>query len=189
MKKIAIVGAAFGAAGQRCMALSVAIFVGESKDWVNDLVLEAKKLKVGCGFEEGIDVGPLITPQAKERVCQILDKSGGTTILLDGREGYDDEGNFLGPTIVTGVTPQHLCYQEEIFGPVLLCMTVDTLDEAIALTNSNPYGNGCAIFTQSGSCARRFQHEIDGMSFNLSVAKYFTNRFLLTHQYMLLIFK
>lgn len=163
--KIAIAGAAFGAAGQRCMALSVAIFVGESKDWVEDLVLEAKKLKVGCGFEEGVDVGPLITPQAKERVCQLLENSVGTTILLDGRQGYDSKGNFLGPTIVTGVTPDHLCYQEEIFGPVLLCMTVDTLDEAIALTNSNPYGNGCAIFTQSGSCARKFQHEIDGMSF------------------------
>jgi malonate-semialdehyde dehydrogenase (acetylating)/methylmalonate-semialdehyde dehydrogenase len=145
------------------MALSVAIFVGESKEWVNDLVVEAKKLKVGSGFDEGVDLGPLITSQAKERVCQILDKSVGTKILLDGRQGYK-EGNFLGPTIVTGVTPQHICYQEEIFGPVLLCMTVDTLDEAISLTNANPYGNGCAIFTQSGSCARKYQHEIDGMS-------------------------
>jgi malonate-semialdehyde dehydrogenase (acetylating)/methylmalonate-semialdehyde dehydrogenase len=162
---IAIVGAAFGAAGQRCMALSVAIFVGESKDWIDDLVVEAKKLKVGCGFDEGVDIGPLITPQSKERVCQIIDiseKKEGVIVKLDGRDlkGYE-KGNFLGPTILTGCTPDKTCYREEIFGPVLVCVNVDTLDEAIALTNANPYGNGCAIFTQSGSCARKFQHEID----------------------------
>jgi len=164
----AIAGAAFGAAGQRCMALSVAIFVGESKEWMEDLVQEAKTLKVGSGFDDGVDIGPLITPQSKERVCQIIDISQskeGVTVNLDGRgiqvAGYE-HGNFLGPTILSGVTPNNTCYVEEIFGPVLVCINVDSLDEAIALTNANPYGNGCAIFTQCGASARKFQHEVDG---------------------------
>lgn len=164
----AIAGAAFGAAGQRCMALSVAIFVGESKEWMEDLVEEAKTLKVGSGFDDGVDIGPLITPQSKERVCQIIDisqKKEGVTVNLDGRgiqvAGYE-QGNFLGPTILSGVTPSNTCYVEEIFGPVLVCINVDSLDEAIALTNANPYGNGCAIFTQCGASARKFQHEVDG---------------------------
>lgn len=161
-----LVGAAFGAAGQRCMALSTAIFVGEAGAWLPELAERARRLKVSCGSHADADVGPLCTPEAKQRV-EALIQSGqeeGATILLDGRgirvAGYE-EGNFVGPTILTDVTPTMRCYQEEIFGPVLLCLTVPTLDEAIRIINANSYGNGTAIFTNSGPVARRFQHDID----------------------------
>jgi malonate-semialdehyde dehydrogenase (acetylating)/methylmalonate-semialdehyde dehydrogenase len=162
----ALTGAAFGAAGQRCMALSTAVFVGESKDWLPDLVERAKKLKVSSGFTPGADLGPLISKEAKERVSRLI-QSGidqGAKALLDGRNIKVPDfpkGNFVGPTILTNVRPDMECYKEEIFGPVLLCLTVDTLDDAIKLINSNPYGNGTAIFTRSGAAARKFQHEID----------------------------
>ena len=162
----ALVGAAFGAAGQRCMALSTAVFVGEARDWIPELAERAKRLKVSCGTEADADVGPLCTPEAKERVSSLI-QSGvdeGAHVLLDGRtlkvSGYE-EGNFVGPTIITDVTTRMQCFREEIFGPVLLCLTVPTLDEAIALINDNLYGNGVAIFTNSGAVARKFETEID----------------------------
>lgn len=163
----ALAGAAFGAAGQRCMALSTAIFVGEAKEWIPDLVERAKKLKVARGIEADADMGPVVTPEAKERIEGLI-QSGideGATVVLDGRglkmEGACAAGNFLGPTILTNVRPDMKCYKEEIFGPVLLCMNAPTLDDAIELINANPYGNGTAIFTNSGSAARKFQSEID----------------------------
>ncbi|TPX64894.1 hypothetical protein SpCBS45565_g05547 [Spizellomyces sp. 'palustris'] len=162
-----LVGAAFGAAGQRCMALSTAVFVGKAREWLPELVERAKMLKVTGGFEEGADLGPLITPQAKER-CEELIQSGideGATLLLDGRNPQVPEkykaGNFVGPTILGDVTPTMRCYTEEIFGPVLVCLSADTLDDAISMVNRNPYGNGTAIFTNSGAIARKFTEEID----------------------------
>lgn len=162
----ALAGAAFGAAGQRCMALSVAIFVGETKNWIPELVERAKKLRVNGGMEKDADIGPLISPESKVRVESLIQAGidDGATCLLDGRgavvKGYE-KGNFVGPTVLTNMTPTNRAYVEEIFGPVLVCFAVDTLDEAIALTNSNRYGNGCALFTSSGVAARRYQHEID----------------------------
>lgn len=163
----ALAGAAFGAAGQRCMALSTAIFVGDAKDWIPDLVERARQLKVARGTEAGADFGPVVTPEAKARIEGLI-QSGideGAKVLLDGRglrmEGACAAGNFLGPTVLADVTPGMQCYKEEIFGPVLLCTTVPTLDDAIGLINANPYGNGTAIFTNSGSTARKFQSEID----------------------------
>jgi malonate-semialdehyde dehydrogenase (acetylating)/methylmalonate-semialdehyde dehydrogenase len=162
----ALVGAAFGAAGQRCMALSVAIFVGESQKWIPELVERAKKLKVGAGHVAGVDVGPLIDKAAKARVERLIQtaKDEGCTLLLDGRgvkvEGFPN-GNFVGPTILSDMKAHHTAYKEEIFGPVLNVVKVDTLQEAIEFTNANPWGNGCAIFTQSGASARKYQHEID----------------------------
>jgi len=162
----ALAGAAFGAAGQRCMALSTAIFVGESKEWIPELIERAKKLAVNGGKEPGADIGPLISPEAKERVKRLI-QSGvdqGAKLVLDGRDvkvAKYPKGNFVGPTILTDVKPHMECYTEEIFGPVLVCLTADTLDDAIKITNSNPYGNGCAIFTRSGAAARKYQHEID----------------------------
>ncbi|TPX32445.1 hypothetical protein SmJEL517_g04458 [Synchytrium microbalum] len=159
-------GAAFGAAGQRCMALSTVVFVGESQKWLPELVERAKKLKVSGGFEPDADLGPLITPQAQKRVEDLIQSAAdeGATILLDGRgikpKGYE-KGNFVGPTIIANVTPSMKCYTEEIFGPVLVCLNADTLDDAIEIINKNPYGNGTAIFTNSGSAARKFQDEID----------------------------
>jgi len=148
------------------MALSTAIFVGDSKDWIPELVERAKKLKVGPGMNEKSDLGPLISQESKARVLKLI-QSGvdqGAKLLLDGRtvkiDGYPN-GNFVNPTVLANVTPDMACYQEEIFGPVLLTLSVPTLDEAIEFTNKNPYGNGCAIFTTNGAAARKFQTEID----------------------------
>lgn len=163
----AIVGAAFGAAGQRCMALSTCIFVGETKEWIADIAEKAKALKVGGGFEPDTDVGPLITPASKERANMLIQQGveDGATLVLDGRNVVVDEkyknGNFVGPTILADCDDKNRSYTNEIFAPVLNCVSVDTLEDAIAFTNANKYGNGCAIFTQNGAVARKFQHEVD----------------------------
>ena len=162
----ALAGAAFGAAGQRCMAASTAVLVGDAQRWIPDLVAKAKTLKVGAGHAAGTDVGPLISCAARERVEAFI-ASGveqGAVLELDGRKpsvpGFE-EGNFVGPTIFSGVRPGMRIYDEEIFGPVLVILAVDSLDEAIDLVNANPNGNGTAVFTQSGAAARRFQEDID----------------------------
>ena len=162
----ALVGAGFGAAGQRCMATSVVVLVGKSKEWLPELVEKAKLLKVSAGHEAGADVGPLISKVAKARVTGLINAGvdEGATLLLDGRglkvPGYED-GNFVGPTIFSGVRTDMSIYTEEIFGPVIVVLEVNTLDDAIALINSNPLGNGVGLFTQSGAAARKFQSEID----------------------------
>ncbi|MFV5348104.1 CoA-acylating methylmalonate-semialdehyde dehydrogenase [Acinetobacter soli] len=162
----ALVGAAFGAAGQRCMALSVAIMVGEAQHWVDELVNKAKTLKVNAGHEPNTDVGPVISTRAKARVIDLINSGveQGAKLLLDGRDvqvsGYE-QGNFVGPTIFNQVTTDMRIYQEEVFGPVLAIMHVDTLEQAIALINANPFGNGVGLFTQNGHTARIFQHQID----------------------------
>ncbi|KAM9987995.1 hypothetical protein ACTFIZ_003336 [Dictyostelium cf. discoideum] len=163
----ALTGAAFGASGQRCMALSAAVFVGESKNWIPELAERAKKLKVAGGAVPGADLGPVISAASKERIHQLI-QSGideGAKCILDGRNVVVDpefsKGNFVGPTILTDVKPHMRCYKEEIFGPVLVCLNVDTVDQAIQLINANPYGNGTAVFTSSGAVARKYQREID----------------------------
>ncbi|WP_137936318.1 CoA-acylating methylmalonate-semialdehyde dehydrogenase [Chitinivorax sp. B] len=161
----ALVGAGFGAAGQRCMAISVAVLVGDANDWIPELVAKAKTLKVGPG-KDNLDLGPLISCAAKDRVTTLIQKGieQGATLELDGRDvkvpGHD-QGNFVGPTIFSSVKPGMAVYDQEIFGPVLCIVSVNTLDEAIELINANPNGNGTAIFTQSGAAARRFQQDID----------------------------
>lgn len=138
----AIAGSAFGAAGQRCMALSVVVFVGSTKDWLDDLIALADSLVVGCGLDPLVEVGPLITSAAKNRVEDMIAgaQKEGATIALDGRKRevaeYPD-GNFVGPTVLTNVKPHMACYQEEIFGPVLCCVETETLEEAIDLVNKN----------------------------------------------------
>ncbi|WP_407733411.1 CoA-acylating methylmalonate-semialdehyde dehydrogenase [Pseudomonas citronellolis] len=162
----AIAGAAFGAAGQRCMAVSVAILVGEANEWIPDLVAKAKTLKVSGGTEAGTDVGPLVSCAALDRVSGLIERGiqEGARLELDGRNpqvaGYQ-KGNFVAPTIFSGVSAQMSIYREEIFGPVLCVVSVKTLDEAIELINANPNGNGTAIFTRSGAAARHFKEEID----------------------------
>lgn len=162
----ALVGAAFGAAGQRCMALSVAVMVGESKNWVDELVEKAKTLKVNAGHEPNTDIGPVISPRAKARVMDLINSGveQGAELLLDGRDvqvvGYEN-GNFVGATVFNKVNTDMRIYKEEIFGPVLAIINVDTLDEAIELINANPFGNGVGLFTQSGAVARTFQNMID----------------------------
>ncbi len=162
----ALVGAGFGAAGQRCMATSVAVLVGEANQWIPDIVAKAKTLKVNVGTASGTDIGPVISKQAKTRIEGLIEQGvkEGAKLELDGRNakvaGYDN-GNFIAPTIFSGVKPAHKVYTEEIFGPVLVLVSVDTLDQAIDLVNKNPFGNGTGIFTQSGAAARKFQNEID----------------------------
>ncbi|KZF23827.1 methylmalonate-semialdehyde dehydrogenase [Xylona heveae TC161] len=161
-----LAGSAFGAAGQRCMGISVAVFVGSSIDWLPELVQIAQRLKVGPGYEPGIDIGPLISPAAKAKVEQAIQTAidDGATLLLDGRglelEAFPD-GNFLGPTILSNVQTYMPCYQEEIFGPVLVCLHVDTLEEAIEMVNDNRYGNGASIFTSSATKAQQFQRDVN----------------------------
>ncbi len=162
----ALVGAGFGAAGQRCMATSVAVMVGEAAKWIPEIVEKAKTLKVNGGTEKGTDLGPVISKEAKARIEGLIAQGvkEGAKLELDGRSakvpGYEN-GNFIAPTIFSGVKPQHKVYTTEIFGPVLVIVSVDTLDEAIDLVNKNPFGNGTGIFTQSGAAARKFQNEID----------------------------
>jgi malonate-semialdehyde dehydrogenase (acetylating)/methylmalonate-semialdehyde dehydrogenase len=162
----ALVGAGFGAAGQRCMATSVAVLVGDAGKWIPDIVQKAKSLKVNAGTEPDADLGPVISKQAKERIESLIAQSEkeGARIELDGRKATVPnypKGNFIAPTVISGVKPEHETYQTEIFGPVLQVVCVDTLDQAIDLINRNPYGNGTGIFTQSGAVARKFQNEID----------------------------
>lgn len=163
----ALAGASFGAAGQRCMAVSVAILVGEARGWVPELVAKARTLKVGAGDAAGTDVGPVISCAARERVEGLIERgiAEGARLELDGRkpalDGVLREGNFVGPTIFSGVKPGMSIYEQEIFGPVLCIAEAETMDEAIAMINANPNGNGTAIFTQSGAAARKFEEEID----------------------------
>lgn len=161
-----LAGAAFGAAGQRCMAASTAVLVGEAQSWIPDLIAKALTLKVGSGDQSGTDVGPVISCSARERIEAMIESgiADGAKLELDGRKpnvpGFEN-GNFVGPTIFSGVKPGMRIYDEEIFGPVLVIVAAETLDDAIELINSNPNGNGTAIFTQSGAAARRFQEDID----------------------------
>ncbi|KAF5391095.1 hypothetical protein D9757_003154 [Collybiopsis confluens] len=151
----------------------VAVFVGTAQKFLPELIERVKKLKVSQGFEQEEFSGPVTTPAAKARIEGLIasaDKEGGK-ILLDGRglqvPGYPD-GNFVGATIIEA-TQSMTCYKEEIFGPVLTVMNVATLDEAITLVNDNPYGNGAAIFTQSGPAARKFETEIEAGQIGINV--------------------
>ncbi|KAJ7968330.1 Methylmalonate-semialdehyde dehydrogenase [Quillaja saponaria] len=170
----ALVAAGFGAAGQRCMALSTIVFVGGSKQWESKLLERAKALKVNAGTEPDADLGPVISKQAKDRIHRLIQTGvdSGARLPLDGRSivvpGYES-GNFIGPTLISDVTADMECYKEEIFGPVLLCMEAESLDEAINIVNKNKYGNGASIFTTSGVAARKFQTEIEAGQVGINV--------------------
>jgi len=161
----ALVGASVGAAGQRCMAISVALFVGEAAAWMPELAERVGKARPGAWDDAGAAYGPLISPAARDRVLGLIarGKEEGATCLLDGSDcvvdGFPD-GNWVGPTIFSDVTPDMSIYKEEIFGPVLCCMQADTLEAAIARINALEVGNGTSIFTASGGAARKFQHEV-----------------------------
>ena len=169
-----LVAAAYGAAGQRCMALTACVFVGDSRKWIPEFVEKVKKLQVGAGCNAATDVGPVISKQSKQRILKIIDsaKHEGAKVLLDGSNvnvpGFEN-GNFVGPTVIAGVQPNMTCYKEEIFGPVLVCLEAETLDEAIDMINKNPYGNGTAIFTTSGIAARRFTNLVDAGQIGINV--------------------
>ena len=162
----AVVGATFGAAGQRCMATSVTVLVGAARNWIGDIVAKSRTLKVNAGTEKGADLGPVISKTALNRIKGLIEDGvrEGAKLELDGRDikvpGFE-QGNFIGPTIFSSVQPQMKIYTTEIFGPVMTIIGVDTLQDAIELVNRNPFGNGTGIFTQSGAAARKFQNEID----------------------------
>jgi malonate-semialdehyde dehydrogenase (acetylating) / methylmalonate-semialdehyde dehydrogenase len=163
----ALIGAAYGSAGERCMAISAVVAVGESGDrLVAKLAERIGKLRVGPGNVEGIDMGPLVTGGHRDRVKGYVDQgvAQGAALVVDGRgltvAGHE-AGFFLGPTLFDRVTPEMTIYKDEIFGPVLVVLRVATLDDAITLINRNPYGNGTALFTSSGGAARRFEEEIE----------------------------
>ncbi|PON93694.1 Methylmalonate-semialdehyde dehydrogenase, partial [Trema orientale] len=171
----ALVAAGFGAAGQKCMTLS-AITLGLGSESVmglanantgeDKLVEHAKALKVNAGMEADVDLGPVISKQAKEQICRLIQigVDSGAKLVLDGRNivvpGYE-YGNFIGPTILSNVTVNMECYKEEFLGPVLLCLQAASIDEAIDIVNGNKFGNGASIFTKSGVAARKFQAEVE----------------------------
>jgi len=163
----ALIGAGYGSAGERCMAISAVVAVGDAAaPLVAKLADKAGRLKIGPGTAEGMDMGPLVTAAHRDKVRGYIDAGvqQGATLVVDGRgltvAGHE-RGFFLGPTLFDHVTPEMTIYKDEIFGPVLVVLRAKTLDEAIALVNRNPYGNGTALFTSSGGAARRFQDEIE----------------------------
>jgi len=161
-----LVSAAFGSAGERCMAISATVTVGDAGDALVEAInAKAREVVVGSGRDPQSEMGPVVTPEARDRIVGLIDageKQGGR-ITVDGRglkvDGFED-GFFVGPTVVDHVTPEMDVYSQEIFGPVLSVLRAETVDEAIDLINANPYGNGTAIFTSSGEAARRFQRGV-----------------------------
>ncbi|MGH2996587.1 MAG: CoA-acylating methylmalonate-semialdehyde dehydrogenase [Gaiellaceae bacterium] len=160
----AAVSAAYGSAGERCMAISAVVAVGDAAD---PLVAAIKdrlpKIKVGPGLEPDVEMGPLVTREHRDRVASYIDggREQGATVVADGRElELDGDGFFLGVSLLDNVTPQMDAYRDEIFGPVLSVTRVGTYEEALRLVNENPYGNGTAIFTRDGGVARQFQFDV-----------------------------
>ena len=170
-----ISAAAFGAAGERCMALPVVVAVGGIGDKLAALVKQnAEKIKVGNGMDEGVQMGPVISAKAKDRIVGLVDdaEAQGATVLLDGRglvvDGHE-KGHFIGPTIVTHASTDSDLYKEEVFGPVLTVVDADSYEEAIAIVNSSEFGNGAAIFTNDGGMARKFQMEVEAGMVGINV--------------------
>jgi malonate-semialdehyde dehydrogenase (acetylating)/methylmalonate-semialdehyde dehydrogenase len=161
-----LAAAAFGSAGERCMAISAAVAVGSAAEAIVEAVsTEARSVKVGSGRDSASEMGPVVTRASKERIEGLIatGEAQGARLVVDGRgltvPGFED-GFFVGPTVIDSVTTEMDVYREEIFGPVIAVVRVETVDEAIALINANPYGNGTAIFTASGESARRFQRGV-----------------------------
>jgi malonate-semialdehyde dehydrogenase (acetylating)/methylmalonate-semialdehyde dehydrogenase len=161
----AAVSAGYGAAGERCMAISVVVAVGAAGDpLVNAIQERLPKLRIGPGNEPDNEMGPLITREHRDKVAGYIGGATeqGATVVVDGRESdVPGDGFFLGATLVDNVTPAMDCYLDEIFGPVLSVVRVDSYDDALDLVNSNPYGNGTAIFTRDGGAARQFQFDVE----------------------------
>jgi malonate-semialdehyde dehydrogenase (acetylating)/methylmalonate-semialdehyde dehydrogenase len=159
----AAVSAGYGSAGERCMAVSVVVAVGEVADPLVQAISDrAKKISVGAGSDPSSEMGPLITGVHRDKVASYLDSGAeqGAKVVLDGREtAPEGDGFFLGVSLLDDVTPEMDCYRDEIFGPVLSVVRVDTYDEALRLVNENPWGNGTAIFTRDGGAARQFQFD------------------------------
>lgn len=169
-----ILGAAYGCAGQRCLAAAVVVGVGDAYDKVRDeLVKQASKLRVGYGLDEKTQMGTVISPAAKERIEKMIDRgiSEGAEVVLDGRgiqvDGLD--GSFVGPTILGEVKPGTLVASEEIFGPVLGLMRADSFEDAVEVINSSRFGNAASIFTNSGKYAREFKYKVNAGNIGVNI--------------------
>jgi malonate-semialdehyde dehydrogenase (acetylating)/methylmalonate-semialdehyde dehydrogenase len=163
----AIIGAGYGSAGERCMAISAVVAVGDAGDaLVAELASRARAVKVGPGQQADVEMGPVVTCAARDRIVGYIDRgvAEGATLVVDGRKprvpGHDN-GFFVGPTLFDAATPSMAIYRDEIFGPVLVVVRSASLADAIALINANPYANGAALFTRSGHAARRFQEDVE----------------------------
>ena len=159
----ALIGAAYGSAGERCMAISAVVAVGDAADPLLALLKrKASAIKIGPGDRDGVEMGPLISAQHRDKVAAFIaqGKKEGAQLVLDGSTPPLQEGYFLGATLFDHVKPEMEIYKNEIFGPVLVVLRAATLEAAIAIVNANPYGNGTAIFTESGGAARRFENEV-----------------------------
>jgi malonate-semialdehyde dehydrogenase (acetylating)/methylmalonate-semialdehyde dehydrogenase len=174
-----LIASAFGAAGQRCMAGSVVVTVGDAHEaLMGPLLTAARALVVGDGILEASDVGPVISCAARDRIAEWIGRgeADGARVVLDGRDvsgdGLAANGAYLGPTILDGVTPEMEIAQEEVFGPVLCVIQVDSLDAAITVVNGSRFGNGTSIFTESGASVRRYRHEVQAgmIGVNIGVA-------------------
>lgn len=173
-----ITDSAFGCAGQRCLAASVVITVGkETESFTEKLISAARTRKTGNGMTPGIEMGPVITKESKERIEKLIQKgvNEGAVLLLDGRKisvAGGEDGNFIGPTIFGSVKSESEIYKTEIFGPVLILINVDSLEDAITLINQSRYGNSASIFTRNGAAARKFRHDawVGNIGINIGIA-------------------
>jgi malonate-semialdehyde dehydrogenase (acetylating)/methylmalonate-semialdehyde dehydrogenase len=166
---------AFGCAGQRCLAVSVAVTIGEAQKTFRDAIAEsASKLRVGNGLEDGVQMGPVITKQSKERIESLIGvgEKQGARVLVDGRNAKiprHERGNFVKPTILDGVPASSELSHTEIFGPVLSMVHANDMDEALAFLERNPYGNQASLFTSSGAAARRFRYEAPAGNIGINI--------------------
>ena len=166
---------AFGCAGQRCLAVSVAVTIGEAQKTFRDSITEAAaSLRVGNGLDEGVQMGPVITPQSKSRVESLIatGEKQGAKVLLDGRNSRipkHEAGNFVKPTILDGVPATSELTETEIFGPVLSLVHANDMDEALAFLERSPYGNQASLFTSSGAAARRFRYEAPAGNIGINI--------------------
>ncbi|MEZ5176565.1 MAG: CoA-acylating methylmalonate-semialdehyde dehydrogenase [Acidimicrobiia bacterium] len=169
----AAISAGYGSAGERCMAISIVVAVGAVADPLIEAIAERiPGIVVGDGIREDTDMGPLITAEHRDRVASFVKNAPdeGATVVVDGTEPrFDTGGFFLAPSLLDHVTPGMACYDEEIFGPVLGVVRVDSYEKAVKLVNDNPYGNGTAIFTRDGGAARRFQIDVDAGMVGINV--------------------
>ncbi|MCI0854454.1 MAG: aldehyde dehydrogenase family protein, partial [Chloroflexi bacterium] len=172
-----VADSAFGNAGQRCLAASLAITVGEASEFTEAIAEAAATRVVGSGLDEAVEMGPVITPESKARIQSLIQEgeSEGAKLLVDGRDATVDgheNGNFLRPTVLDGVPKDGEIFKTEIFGPVLGLMHVDTIEEAIELVNTGSYGNMASLFTSSGAAARKFRYEaeVGNIGINIGVA-------------------
>ncbi|WP_423925606.1 CoA-acylating methylmalonate-semialdehyde dehydrogenase [Candidatus Palauibacter sp.] len=167
------VSAAYGSAGERCMAISVAVAVGESADpLVEAIRARMEKLRIGPGDDPASEMGPLITAEHRDRVADYVRQGAeaGARVVVDGRQAqFEGDGFFLGVTLLDHVTPDMKVYRDEIFGPVLCVVRADTYHDAVELLSDNPWGNGAAIFTRDGGAARQFQEDADAGMIGLNV--------------------